>query len=236
MSDRRCPYLETATANLPGAAQAAGRSAGRTSSGRSPCHTAGFRRCALYHEARRGHRKAETVRGFRLEPDYFYHPKHVWVAPVPEGATEVRIGIDDFAARLIGRIEHVSVPGEGVAVRENTVCFLLHSGERTARLVAPASGTIGAVNATASADPALIGRDPYLAGWIFSLQPEGRAFEGLYHGSVARQWLESEVERLHRVFTSDLGLTATDGGEALADMSDRLTDARWAWVIRQFLG
>jgi glycine cleavage system H protein len=178
----------------------------------------------------------ETVRGFRLEPDYYHHPKHVWIALSPEDGNEARIGIDDFAARLIGRIARASVPVEGMPVKENAVCFLLHPGERTVRLVAPASGSIRAVNPGVAADPSLINRDPYGEGWIFSLRPEGRAVDGLYHGDVARRWLESEVERLQRIFASDLGMTATDGGEALADISDRLTDARWAGVIRQFLG
>lgn len=183
--------------------------------------------------ARRG---PETVRGFRLQPDYYYHPRHVWVAPSAEGGTQARVGIDDFAARLIGRIDRASVPGEGMPVRENAICFLLHSGERTARLAAPASGGIRAVNPKVLGDPSLIGRDPYGAGWIFSLRPEGDPAEGLYHADVARRWLESEVERLQRVFASDLGVTATDGGFALADIGDRLAGAMWGRVIRQFLG
>lgn len=236
MNEPRCPFLETSAATLSKASPAKGTSGDRASAERTLCHTAGFRECALYHEAQRAGEGPETVRGFRLEPDYYYHPKHVWVASSPEGGNEARIGIDDFAARLIGRIVRASVPGEGMPVKENTVCFLLHPGKRTVRLVAPASGSVRAVNPRVAADPSLINRDPYGEGWIFSLRPEGHAVEGLYHGSVARRWLESEVERLQWIFASDLGMTATDGGEALADISDRLTDARWAGVIRQFLG
>lgn len=236
MNERRCPFLETGTETPSKASPAARISADRVPSETSPCHTAGFQECALYRRARRAGKGGETVRGFRLEPDYYYHPKHVWIAPPPEDGNETRVGIDDFAARLIGRIARASVPGEGMPIRENAVCFLLHPGERTVRLVAPASGSVRAVNPRVAADPSLINRDPYGEGWIFSVRPEGHAAEGLYHGNVARRWLEAEVERLQWVFASDLGMTSTDGGEALADISDRLTDARWAAVIRQFLG
>jgi hypothetical protein len=62
------------------------------------------------------------------------------------------------------------------------------------------------------------------------------AVKGLYHETVARKWFESEVERLQRVFSSDLGMTATDGGEALTDISSRLNDAQWGKIVSQFLG
>jgi hypothetical protein len=121
-------------------------------------------------------------------------------------------------------------------VKENSICFLLHSGLRTVRLVAPANGVINAVNPKVAADPSIVNKDPYSEGWIFSMRLKGNAVTGLYHKSVARKWLESEVERLQRAFASDLGMTATDGGEALTDISGRLTEAQWEKVISQFLG
>jgi glycine cleavage system H protein len=178
----------------------------------------------------------ETVRGFHLKTDYYYHPKHVWVSPTPEDEGEARIGIDDFAGRLIGRIDRASVPGENMPVKENSICFLLHSGQRTVRLVAPANGVIKAVNPRVAADPSVINDDPYDEGWIFSMKLKGNAVAGMYHKNVARKWLENEVERLQRTFASDLGMTATDGGEALLDISGRLSEAQWGKIISQFLG
>jgi glycine cleavage system H lipoate-binding protein len=160
----------------------------------------------------------------------------LWVAPSPDDENEARIGIDDFAGRLIGKIDRASLPGENMPVKENSVCFLLHSGQRTVRLVAPATGTIKAVNPKVAADPSILHEDPYSEGWIFSLQAKGNPVTGLYHKNVARKWFECEVERLQRVFSSDLGMTATDGGEALTDISGRLTDAQWGKIVSQFLG
>ena len=87
-----------------------------------------------------------------------------------------------------------------------------------------------------AADPAILNDDPYTGGWLFSLRLEGDAVKGLYHETVARKWYESEVERLQRVFSSDLGMMATDGGEALTDISSRLSDAQWGKIVSQFLG
>jgi len=146
------------------------------------------------------------------------------------------VGIDDFSARLIGRVDRASVPAVGVAVKENNVCFLLHSGPRTVRLVSPANGVVKTVNPKVAADPSILNDDPYSEGWIFSMRLKEDAVKGLYHENVARKWFESEVERLQRVFTSDLGMTATDGGEALTDISSRLNDAQWGKIVSQFLG
>jgi glycine cleavage system H protein len=178
----------------------------------------------------------ENVRGFRLQSEYYYHPKHLWVAPSPGEEGEARVGIDDFASRLIGKVDRASVPAVGVAVKENSVCFLLHSGLRTVRLVSPASGVVKAVNPKVAADPSIVNDDPYSEGWIFSMRLKGDAVKGLYHETVARKWYESEVERLHRAFSSDLGMTATDGGEAHKEISSRLSEAQWGMIVNQFLG
>ncbi|MBI5419921.1 MAG: glycine cleavage system protein H [Deltaproteobacteria bacterium] len=236
MKERKCPFLETKTVTFCKAYPVKMIPVDRMSSEKGLCNTTNFQECSLYNEVAHTGKGVESIRGFQLKSDYYYHPKHLWVAPAPEDESEARIGIDDFAGRLIGKIDRASVPGENMPAKENSVCFLLHSGQRTVRLVAPVNGTIKAVNPGVAADPSLLNQDPYSEGWIFSMRLKGNAVAGLYHKSVARKWLESEIERLQRVFASDLGMTATDGGEALADISGRLTDAQWRKVISQFLG
>jgi len=206
------------------------------SSSKGLCNTTNFQECSLYNEVSHTGKGLETLRGIRLKADYYYHPKHLWVAPSDGEEGEAREGIDDFSARLIGRVDRASVPAAGVAVKENSVCFLLHSGQRTVRLVSPATGVIKAVNPKVAAEPSIVNDDPYSEGWIFSMRLKSDAVKGLYHENVARKWYESEVERLQRVFSSDLGMMATDGGEALTDISSRLNDAQWGKIVSQFLG
>jgi glycine cleavage system H protein len=236
MKERKCPFLETKTVTFCKAFPVKMIPVDSMSSSKGLCNSTNFQECSLYNEVSHIDKGLETVRGFHLKADYYYHPKHLWVAPSPEDENEARVGIDDLAGRLIGKVDRASVPGENMPVKENSICFLLHSGQRTVRLVAPANGVIKAVNPKVAADPSIINEDPYSEGWIFSLRLKGNAVAGLYHKNVARKWLESEVERLQRAFVSDLGMTATDGGEALTDISGRLTEAQWEKVISQFLG
>jgi glycine cleavage system H protein len=228
MRETRCPFLETKTVTFCKAFPSKMIPVDRMSSSEGLCNTCNFEECSLYSEVRGAVKGMENVRGFHLQSDYYYHPKHLWVAPHDGAEGEARVGIDDFSARL--------VPAGGVAVKENSVCFLLHSGQRTVRLVSPATGVICSVNPKVAADPSILNDDPYTDGWIYSMQLKGDAVKGLYHENVARKWFESEVERLQRVFSSDLGMMATDGGEALTDISSRLNDAQWGKIVSQFLG
>jgi glycine cleavage system H protein len=236
MKETRCPFLETKTVTFCKAFPSKMIPVDMMSSTESLCNTCNYEECALYSEVSGAGKGMVNVRGFHLKSKYYYHPKHLWVSPTSGEEGEARIGIDDFSARLIGRVDRASMPAEGVAVKENSVCFLLHSGHRTVRLVSPANGVIMAVNPKVAADPSILNDDPYSEGWIFSMRLKGDAVKGLYHENVARKWFESEVERLQRVFSSDLGMMATDGGEALTDISSRLNDAQWGKIVSQFLG
>ena len=236
MKERKCPFLETKTVTFCKAFPSKMIPVDRMSSSEGLCNTCDFEECALYSEVSGAVKGMVNVRGFRLQSEYYYHPKHLWVAPSPGEEGEARVGIDDFASRLIGKVDRASVPAVGVAVKENSVCFLLHSGLRTVRLVSPASGVVKAVNPKVVADPSIVNVDPYSEGWIFSMRLKGDAVKGLYHETVARKWYESEVERLHRAFSSDLGMTATDGGEAHKEIGSRLSEAQWGMIVNQFLG
>ena len=236
MKERKCPFLETTTVTYCKAYPVKMIRVDSMSNAKGICNTNNFQDCSLYCEVGDTAKGVENVRGFQLKTEYYYHPKHLWLALSPEDETEARVGIDDFSARLIGKVNRISTPGANMTVKENSVCFLLHSGERTVRMVAPATGTIKAVNPKVAADPSLLNTDPYNEGWVFSMKLKGDAVNGLYHENVARKWLECDVERLQKVFASDLGMTSTDGGEALADISGKLTEAQWGKIISQFLG
>lgn len=236
MKDKKCPFLETKTVTFCKAYPVKMIPLDRMSSSKGVCNTNDFQGCSLYSEVSHSGKGFDSVRGFQLKSDCYYHPKHLWVSLAAENDGEARVGIDDFATRLIGKIDRASLPGASMPVKDNTVCFLLHSGNRTARIVAPANGVIKAINPKVAADPSVINEDPYNEGWIFSMRLKGDAVNGLYHGNVARKWLESEVERLQKSFASDLGITSTDGGEALPDISSRLTEAQWVKIVSQYLG
>ena len=237
MGAGKCPFLEMTTVFFCKAYPTRKMiPVGKGAAQKSPCSTPGYNECALFKERNAPEKDVEHIRGFLLKTDYFFHPRHVWVSIARNNENEVRLGVDDFTQKLMGTIERVSVPPEGTAVKENGVCFLLHSGQRVVKMVAPADGVIHTINPKVSAHPALINHDPYNEGWILSMHLTGDGIKGLYYGNSARRWLDWEGERLKRMFASDLGLTATDGGEPVPGFGERLSEAQWGQIVNQFLG
>src|SRR6266436_8687999 len=47
--------------------------------------------------------------GFSIPEGYCFHPGHTWV--LKEGGENARVGIDSFAANLLGKIDHIDVMG-----------------------------------------------------------------------------------------------------------------------------
>jgi glycine cleavage system H lipoate-binding protein len=223
MSGDKCPFLEIKTVTFCKAFPVKMIPLDRALSSKGVCNTCGYTECSLYQERSRPKVAVEQVRGFRYRSDYHLHPKHLWVFPSGETPHRVKVGIDDFAQKLIGKIERVSLPSEGTVVRENAVTFLIHSGARTVRMVSPSSGIVAEVNPRLASEPSLINRDPYQEGWIFSMEAQTEALKGLF-------------QRLQRAFTTELGITATDGGEVLFDVGTKLTDQQWERIANLFIG
>ena len=49
------------------------------------------------------------MNGFILPEEIYYHQGHSWA--VPEGKNVVKVGIDDFAQKLVGKIDAIQLPG-----------------------------------------------------------------------------------------------------------------------------
>ncbi|NIO16565.1 MAG: hypothetical protein GTN70_06145 [Deltaproteobacteria bacterium] len=207
----------------------------RLSSSRGLCGTSHFQECSHFKEVSCAERETQNVRGFLIKSDYYYHPGHLWVSFPEDSENDVRVGIDDFAQRIIGKIDKVSLPPTGTAVKEGSVCFLLHSGKRKIRMAAPVTGIIKEVNENLVSHPAVINEDPYWEGWVLSARLTGDGIKGLFYGSAAQNWLRWDAERLMRVCAVNFGITATNGGEAVSNISAQLSTQQWSKIVGIFL-
>ena len=75
------------------------------------------------------------VAGFDLPENRRYHQGHTWA--LQESQTLVRVGIDDFGARLAGKIDGINLPKRGQWIRQGQkFVTLLRDGQKT-ELVSP---------------------------------------------------------------------------------------------------
>ena len=57
-----------------------------------------------------------VVSGFQVPENLRYHPGHTWA--LSESPTLVRVGMDDFASKLVGKMEKISLPQRGQPQRK----------------------------------------------------------------------------------------------------------------------
>jgi len=176
----------------------------------------------------------EVVAGFRIRDNFLYHPGHTWA--LAESPNLVRVGMDDFAARLAGPVQQIALPQRGQWVRQGQkIITLLRDGQK-AEMVSPIEGMVTDVNPGVAKDADAARRDPYGEGWLLTVQsPDTKTnFRNLLGGGVARKWLEEASARLRMRMPAMAGATMQDGGLAVEDMTAKVPEATWSELTREF--
>jgi glycine cleavage system H protein len=175
-------------------------------------------------------KRMKQVKGFAIREDFYYLPNHIWIEV--EGET-LKIGIDDFAVRLIGKIENIEFTPKR-RISRNEQCWRIGSGGRTVSMSLSMDGEIIEKNHLIESDPSLLQKDPYNRGWLLKFKSPKKV-GNMMKGSTAEDWLKKEFEKLHQEFETTIGVTITDGGEVVDDLNERLTDTEWDRLIKRFL-
>lgn len=180
---------------------------------------------------------------FTLPAGLFFHSGHTWANVLFSG--QVKVGIDDFLQRLLGRIDAVTLPPVDVKLREGQPFASIHQGRRIATLRAPLDGVVCAVNAELIKVPGLLKRDPYTRGWFVTLRPTKLSTDlaRLKVGKDALAWLEAELARLEEFLRATLslkreelvGATAADGGLVADGLLEHLDDETWKTFEWEFI-
>lgn len=174
------------------------------------------------------------VAGFDLPENRRYHQGHTWA--LQESPTLARVGIDDFGARLAGKIDHIILPKRGQWIRQGQKFATLVRDGQKADLVSPVEGEVTGVNEAVLADVSVMNSDPYGQGWLVSvLSPDlPTSFRNLLNGTLARKWIAEAASRLQSRIPALAGAVAQDGGLAVHDLTVQLPTTKWAEVTREF--
>jgi len=175
-----------------------------------------------------------VVAGFELPDNLRYHPGHTWA--LSESPQLVRVGLDDFAARLLGRVDRINLPQRGQWVRQGQKLLTIYRDNGKAEIVSPIEGIVTDTNQAVMQDPELARHDPYGEGWLLMVQsPDARTnFRNLLGGAVARRWMEEAAMRLQSRMPAMAGAVAQDGGVAIDDLTTQLPDEAWNELTREF--
>jgi len=173
------------------------------------------------------------VGGFKLPASLSYHAGHTWAAK--ESRNVVRIGLDDFAVRLMGRMEGLDLPARGRWLRQGEKSWTLARGNHRFEMLSPIEGEVVDVNPEVLRDPSVVHKDPYGAGWLVAVNSPAADsnLKNLLRGRVAQRWMEESVATLQAHLSPSAGVRLQDGGHAVGDLLGVLPEDRWEEVVRE---
>lgn len=174
------------------------------------------------------------VAGFEVPENVRYHAGHTWA--LSESHELVRVGMDDFAAKLVGKIECITLPQRGRWIRQGQKIWTIFRDGKSVDMISPIEGTVTSINEAVMKDPELARKDPYGDGWLLTVQaPDSKLnFRNLLGGKLARLWTEESALRLRNRMPMAAGALAQDGGVAVDDLTAHLPDEDWATLTKEF--
>jgi glycine cleavage system H lipoate-binding protein len=180
---------------------------------------------------------------FLLPKGYFISKAHTWVELTFAG--EARIGVDDFAQKVIGTIDRIEVAPLGSEVKKGDTLMSVFNGNRMLSIPAPITGKVLTVNDSLLDSPNRLHQDPYLAGWVAVVAPTNISSElrFLVIADEAAKWLRKEVNRFRDFIKvqsqigvpSPAGATMLDGGAPLSGVLEQFNENTWNAFEKEFL-
>jgi glycine cleavage system H lipoate-binding protein len=179
--------------------------------------------------------EVQTVKGFDVPMEYFFHDGHAW-ARIENGGY-IRIGLDDFALKVLGKADALDLPLMGKELDQGKVGWGLKRKDNLADVLSPIGGVIVEVNSEVRQKPDLANREPYGSGWLFMVRtPDVKATMGkLMTDQSSLTWMNNEVSHLEHMIEDVAGPLAADGGYLAEDIYGNLPDLGWNNLTKRFL-
>jgi glycine cleavage system H protein len=176
----------------------------------------------------------DYVDGFLVPQKLSYHPGHAWL--MHERKNVVRVGADEFAAALLGKLDKIELPKPGQWVRQGQKVLSFYRDNRKTDMVSPTEGEVMEVNADALADPSILRQDPYGKGWLLAMHvpDEENTSRNLVPKSLIGEWMRESVGRLYAHQPALAGAVAADGGRPAEDLLEAMPEMNWTETTKEF--
>lgn len=178
--------------------------------------------------------KPAFIDGFAVPEELRYHQGHGWVHR--ERRNLARVGADEFAAALAGRVERIELPKPGHWIRQGQKAWSLTRQGKTVQMVSPVEGEVIEVNEEVLKNPALLREDPYGKGWLLTVHvpDEETTARNLVPKTMVGTWMREAAARLYGMQPQLAGAVAADGGRPVDDIFGQLPGADWKSVTSEF--
>jgi glycine cleavage system H protein len=174
------------------------------------------------------------VDGFAVPEQLRYHQGHSWL--YRERKNLARVGVDEFAAVLAGKVEKLELPRPGQWIRQGQTAWSITRQGETVSMVSPTEGEIIEVNPEVVRNPALLREDPYGKGWLMTVHvpDEETTTRNLVPTKMVSAWMRQCIERLYAAQPELAGAVSADGGRPVDDIFEHLPEANWKALTQEF--
>jgi len=136
---------------------------------------------------------------FQIPGGVFISEGHCWANIAEDGTAKV--GIDDFAKKIVGKLDSIGLPNLGMAVKKGQSLFTLNQGQRSISFKSPVSGKVKEVNKFINDELDSLDISPYDINWICEIDADELDSEipNLKIGKSAVTLYENDIERLQNL-------------------------------------
>ncbi len=176
-----------------------------------------------------------NIDGINIPQGFYIHPGHSWLK-IEEGSF-VRVGLDDFALRLLGPLDSIYAPLVGKEMKQDQDDICISRGLNGAKVLSPVSGVVTDINPKLKEKGSLANEAPYTDGWVARVHCKNLRddLKQLMIGDEAEAFVRNEVDRLHQVIEETAGLLAADGGHLTDDIYGKIPEIGWERLTKAFL-
>ncbi|MEG8990569.1 response regulator [Ignavibacteria bacterium 4148-Me] len=132
---------------------------------------------------------------FAIPGGVFISEGHCWASVSQDGT--VKVGIDDFAKKLIGKVDSIEFPNLGMTITKGQPLFSIRQNKRTIQFLSPVSGLVKSINHELSENLEALEFTPYGKNWICIIDADKLDLElqQLKIGKSAVTFYQEEIEK-----------------------------------------
>ncbi len=177
-----------------------------------------------------------SVSGYQMARNYYYHRGHTW-ARIEYGGL-VRVGIDDFALRLLGYQDTIEAPALGSTLRQGQPAGILKRSGRQAVIISPVDGVVAAVNHSVLGKAFIANDAPYEDGWLMVIRPSNlqENLNNLFFDSEGLSWIDEEAMYLNALLAEESRISLlAPGSEPARDVFKEAPEIGWERLVQEFM-
>lgn len=171
---------------------------------------------------------------FAIPGGVFISEGHCWASVTQDGT--VKIGIDDFAKKLIGKIDDINFPNLGMNIAKGQPLFSIKQGKKIVNFNSPVSGFVSKLNHDLKDNISALDYSPYDKNWFCSIDAEKLDVEltQLKIGKNAVSYYHDEIDKYIKLMKERIADENKESYEMYWGQLENLEEKDWYIVTGEF--